>query len=528
VNAGRSIFRLGLLAGIVSLVVTMPAALRALDDIHSATLQAHTTFLASPAMGGRATASIEGRIAANYIASHFERVGLQTAGDTKSWFQPFELTRGWLNVDVTSLSAHVGSAEQMFELGRDFGFPQQSLRPATVRASLAFAGFAVDAPEYDYSDFKGLDVAGKIVLAFSDEPQADDRASRFKGRWPTVHSYYWYKVEQVRRTGAAGLLLVADETQPAPRRQQTAIDSQPSPLFAPLGGLWDLPVFVISRQTADRLLQTSGRTSQQLREALDRSGRPASFDVPNVVITMKKDVSDREALQAGNVVGLLAGSDPALRGEHVVVAAHYDHLGAFGDVVFPGADDNASGVAALLEIARALAEGQRPRRSVVFVAFDAEERGLLGSFHYVSHPVVPLNDTVAVVNLDMIGRDEETPTWGAPATANRNRVNVVGTLYSPSLRRVVEASNASIGLTLDFKTDDQDPEGWFARSDHFPFATRSVPSVLFNTGEHPDYHSERDSAGAIDFAKQARIARLALASVRRLANDGQRPDFTVR
>ncbi|MGE3841654.1 MAG: M28 family peptidase [Vicinamibacterales bacterium] len=525
--APAGVLQRGLVAGIV-LVLTIPAMLRALDDIQPDTLEAHTTFLASPLMGGRNTASLEGRIAANYVASHFERLRLLPVGDDRSWFQSFSLNRGWLNVDATALSARIVDTDETFELGRDFGFPQQSLRAAVVRAPLVFAGFAVDAPEYEYSDFKDIDVAGKVVLAFAEEPQQHDAGSRFKGRWPTLHSNYWHKAEQVRRTGAAGLLLIATNTQSGPRRQQSAVDSQPSPLFAPSGDLWDLPVFIISPQAADRLLRVSGRTSQQIRDALDHTGRPASFDLPNVVVTMRKNVMDVETLQARNVVAVLAGADPVRRREHVVVAAHYDHLGSFGDTVFPGADDNASGVAALLEIARALAEGPTPRRSVIFIAFDGEERGLLGSFHYVSHPITALSDTVAMVNLDMIGGDEDSPTWKTPSVDNRNRVNVVGTVYSPDMRRVVEASNESIGLALDFKTDDADPEGWFGRSDHFAFATKSVPIVLFNTGEHPDYHSERDTTATLNHAKQARIARLALATVRRLANDDPPPAFRAR
>lgn len=526
--ACRPVLRRGVLAGMGALVLSAPAAIGALDDIVERTLMAHTIFLASPAMGGRAAASLEGRIAANYIASHFERLGLRAIGDTGSFFQNFDVHRGWVDVDATSLSARIADTNVAFALGRDFGFPQQGLHGTDAQGPLVSTGFAVHAPEFDYDDFEGIDVAGRIVLAFTHEPQEREPASRFKGRWHTVHAYHWRKIEQVRRAGAAGLLLIDEPPHREPLLRESAADAQPTPSFALAETVRDLPVFVITPRAADVLLGPSGRTSQQIREALDRSGRPGSFAVPNVTVIMRKRLTDRESLPARNVVALLEGADPALRHQYVIVSAHYDHLGTVGDTVLPGADDNASGVAALLEIARALSEGPRPRRGVLFVAFDAEERGLLGSFHYVSHPVVPLEQTVAVLNLDMIGRNEDTPAWPTQAGRTRDAVNIVGTLYSPDVRRAIESSNGTVGLALDFKTDGDDREEWFARSDHFPFADRSVPAVLFNTGEHADYHSERDTADAIDSAKQARIARLALATARQLANDDRRPAFVAR
>ena len=242
---------------------------------------------------------------------------------------------------------------------------------------------------------------------------------------------------------------------------------------------------------------------------------------------MRKALEGGEPIQARNVVGLLEGSDPELRDEFVVITAHYDHVGVVDGRVHPGADDNATGTAAVLEIAEAYARGGlRPRRSLLFVLFDAEEHGLLGAFHYVAHPVVPISKTVADLNIDMIGRDEDSPTWMPAAADNRNRVNVVGTLYSPDLRRAIESGNSAIGLELDYKTDADDREAWFSRSDHFAFATKSVPQVLFNTGEHGDYHTEHDTWDRVNFSKMARIVRLALATSAELADGNERPRFT--
>jgi hypothetical protein len=499
------------------------------DLVRLDSLMAHTSFLAAPDMGGRAAGSLEGRLAANYIAAHFLRLGVRPAGDAGTYFQSFPVVRNWLDTDNTSLAARGATGETMrFELGKDFGFPHQGLSAARVSGPLVFAGYGVNAPEYGYNDFAALDLEGKIVLALAHEPQESNPDSIFKGRWHTIHAYHWHKLEQVRKAGAAGLLLVDERPHRPPRAPSapTDLDIGPIPLFALPGSRWDLPVFVVAPDTANTLLRSSGRTIQQLQAQIDRDGRPSSFELPTVTVTMTKALGDGDEIRARNVVGLIDGADADLRDEVVVISAHYDHVGTLADRVYHGADDNASGTAAVLEIAEAFARGGiRPKRSVLFLLLDAEERGLLGAFHYVDHPVVPLPATVANLNLDMIGRDEDSPTWPRRGAENQNSVNVVGTLYSPDLRRAIESSNAAIGLALDYKTDGDDREEWFARSDHFAFATESVPHVLFNTGEHADYHTDRDTADRLNYAKMTRVTRLVLLTALELANSGDRPAF---
>jgi Zn-dependent M28 family amino/carboxypeptidase len=182
----------------------------------------------------------------------------------------------------------------------------------------------------------------------------------------------------------------------------------------------------------------------------------------------------------------------------------------------------------VLAIAEAFrAQTPPPKRSVMFLVFEAEEDGLLGAFHYVANPIVPLDQTVAVLNMDMIGRDEDSPTWNTRAADNLNGVNLIGTLYSPDMRKVVEAENRAIGLKLDYKTDADDREGWFSRSDHYPFAVKGVPIAFFNTGEHPDYHTANDTWDRINYPKMEKIVRLVYLSTRSLANSPSRPRFVT-
>jgi Zn-dependent M28 family amino/carboxypeptidase len=240
---------------------------------------------------------------------------------------------------------------------------------------------------------------------------------------------------------------------------------------------------------------------------------------------MRRAVKDRTVIQTRNVVGVLEGTDPKLKDEYVLVTGHYDHVGQKGPFIYHGADDNASACAAVMAIAEAFRAAGPPKRSLMFLVFEAEEDGLLGAFHYVNNPVVPLANTVAVLNSDMIGRDEDDPQWNTHAEDNRNQVNVVGTLYNPDLRRVIDAQNRDIGLRLDYKTDSDDPEGWFARSDHYPFAVKGVPMVMFNTGEHPDYHTTNDTWDRINYPKIEKITKLIYLSAKDLANSQNRPKF---
>lgn len=492
-------------------------------------LKGDVFFLAADEMAGRDSLSREGRIAANYIAAEFMRLGLTpVAGGT--YFQNFPMTSATIDREHTQLSATwvepSGGRSKHFQIGHDFNVPGQSNAAATVDGPVVFAGYGVTAPEYGYDDFAGIDTAGAIVMVLTHEPHEAAESGSFKGRWNTIHAYNRHKIENVRRHGAAGVLIVNEWTPHRPPMTPSAPRPGRQPNIALANDFLDIPTFTITRETANELLAPAGKTVEQLKDAIDAGGKPVSMAV-RVRATMAKAITDAKVVQTRNVAGLLDGSDPQLKAEVVAVTAHYDHLGVSGERIYHGADDNASGTAGVLEIARAFARpGARPKRSILFLVFEAEERGLLGAVQYVRTPLVPLERTVAVLNMDMIGRDEDSPTWRTQVADNRNGVNVVGTLYNPGLRTVIERMNASVGLTLDYKTDADDREGWFARSDHFPFAEHGVPMVLFNTGEHPDYHTENDTWDRLHYEKMEKIVRLIYLTAWDVANAGRRIEFT--
>ncbi len=503
-----------------------------LMSITAAALKGHIYFLASDEMGGRDSLSHEGRIAAEYIAAFYHRAGLKPAGENNTFFQNFPMVEASLDREHSYLRAKIGpSTSRDFAMGPDFSLSRQGSADVEVTAPLVFAGYGIAAPEYNYDDFKPVDVRGKVVVVLNHEPQEHDAASRFKGKYNTVHAFNWWKPEVIRQHGAAGILIVQekvpDRTRPrtpsGPTNAQIRTDRPAHTLTSPY---LDLPFFTISREVADTLLAPSGRTIDELQDQIDKTGQPHSMAIPDVTVSMRRAIKDRTIVQTRNVAGVLEGSDPKLKDEYVLVTGHYDHVGQKGPFIYHGADDNASACAAVIAVAEAFrAAGAAPKRSLMFLIFEAEEDGLLGAWHYVNHPLVPLAQTAAVLNSDMIGRDEDDPQWNTHGDDNRNQVNVVGTLYNPDIRRVIEAQNRAVGLKLDYKTDSDDPEGWFSRSDHYPFAVKGVPMVMFNTGEHPDYHTANDTWDRINYPKIEKIARLIYLSAKDVANSAARPKF---
>ncbi|HEY1341328.1 MAG TPA: M28 family peptidase, partial [Bryobacteraceae bacterium] len=481
------------------------------DSIRTDDLRADISFLASDALAGRNAGTPEDLVAAEYIASEFRRIGLKPVGDGGGYFQEMKILTGNVDREHTTLTAKVAGVDHTYTYNQDFRWVRQSLRPMSACGPVVFAGYGVSAPEFGYDDFARIDVKGKVVLALAREPEANNPNSKLMGAWDTYHAFNWHKVEEIRKRGAAGLLLVQDR---GPRRDfKPTPASSPRPVggldYALAGEMWDLPVFTVTRDVADQLLAPRGKTTDVRQAEIDAAVRPASFDLAESSVCLAKAFVNLQEHPGRNVAGLLEGSDPALQSQAILVTAHHDHMGASNGHIYRGADDDASGVAGLIEIARAFARGGvRPKRSVLFVSYDGEERIFLGSYHYITHPIVPLEKTVANLNMDMIGRDENDANWPVPSDGNVNMVNVLGTRYNPALRKVIDRENERIGLKLDYKMDAVDPDSLWSRSDHFWFATLHIPQVEFQTGLHPDYHTENDTWQRINYPKLTKIVRL--------------------
>ncbi len=510
---------------LVVLALAPPTAQQAVPDVSRERLRADLEFLTSPPVEGRASLSQGAEAAAWFLATELRKAGLQPAsGD--SYLQPFDLLPLRLDRERSSVTVRQSGEDARFTPVA-VAFPNPA-SPVDLTLDVVFAGYGISAPEFGYDDYAGVDVRGKAVVVFDHEPREEDPGSPFHGTGFTLHANTWTKTWTAQRHGAAALLVVteplnAHRSAPRPPGRANA------PPQALVHGELRIPRITIPAEAAAALLKATGRTPADWQRAIDDGMRPVSRLLNGVVVRLEAANQGGPVRQSWNVAGLLPGSDPRLRDETVIVTSHYDHLGVQGGVLYPGANDNGSGTVAMLEVARLLA-GTRPARSVLFVSFGSEEQLMLGSYHYVAHPLRPLSTTRAVINLDMIGRNEEhTPeSTGAYeiTAAESNQLNMVGAIYSPDLTSVLrrEAAGAA-GLRLSDKFDRDSSMRALFRCDHLPFLQKGIPAVWLFGGFHSGYHEPADTVDRIDFEKMARTVRLTVDAVRALASTGAPPRF---
>lgn len=462
-------------------------------------MRAEVTWLADPAREGRGIGSSGAAEAARHVEEAFREIGLAPAfegGFAQRFEAPFRATLKEGNA--------LAVAESALALGEEwlpFGFSDDG----RVEAEVVFAGYGITAPEHAYDDYAGLDVKGKIVLVAQDFPREADPGSPFRDPRSYRYGEWRYKATNARDHGAAAIVGVRDLW------AHDGPDDVP-----PWRGQVSSRAGLLAVRTTAAALARAGIDVRALAAPGEADGRPHSraLDRPARITVAVA----HERAETANVAAVLPGRDPALAGECVVVGAHHDHLGHGGDAslapeqvgtVHPGADDNASGVAALLAVARAFAAEGPPRRTILFAAFGAEELGLLGSAHLVKNPPArcPVERMQLMVNLDMVGR----PRGG--------KLYVDGADTAKGLRAVVEALAARpsrLPLVLAFGGDGYGP------SDHTSFHARGVPVLFLFTGAHADYHRPTDTADKIDAAGLAAVARLAHRAAREAAEREER------
>jgi hypothetical protein len=522
------------------------------DSIRQQDMRADLFFLAGDGFRGRLTGTTENSLASDFIASRFERLGLQSVGNLGSYNQRYQLstatlgqsnslkTGAWLLAAVTST---ILSGQEFFPM--HFSPPGER----SMQGFLAFVGFGISDPQRRHDDYRKVEVRDKIVLVLDHEPGENDPNSIFDGVVMSEDSVPLRKALTAQEHGAIGILFVSDiHNHPEPENLEelarSAWPEKPPRIPPYILREWvdrvRIPAARISAALARTLLL--GAKNLSLDKLAQRSEKPcdeavAGLDLP--VVTLTTDIR-HHVVPDRNVLAALEGNDPTLRNEWVIISCHHDHNGADGDRVFNGADDNGSGTVAMLEIAEAYAlaaqDGHRPKRSILFAAFNSEERGLLGSWAFVERPPVPLDRIVAVLNMDMVGRNEEVPEGGGPrfrglpvqsAESNSNAVNLLGYSRSASLAATIEHANAAFGLTLK-KVLDNNSSNLLRRSDQWPFLQRGVPAVFFHTGLHPDYHTPSDRPEKINYAKMERIARLVHQTSWELAQQTGRPKLNAK
>ena len=498
----------------------------AIESITGADLRADLFFLAGDEMRGRLAGSPEGRLASAFIKSRFERLGLTPAGPGGSYYHSFNVVQAEVGEDNRLAVEYDDGRVIAKERGQEF-YPLRESGSGTAGGQVVFAGFGISAPEQGHDDY-GDGVAGNVVLILDHEPEETDPESAFDGLVTSEASAAYRKLAAAQEAGAVAALLVTDvHNHPEPGNFSTEAAGY-WPETVRRGGRYTLesrlnririPAVRISTALAESLVEGTGRTLAELARGAEAAGGAVPISLPGLEAMVSADVR-REVHTARNVVGLIEGSDPELKDEWVIVCAHFDHDGAEGGVIYNGADDDGSGTVALIEIAEAYAEaarmGRGPRRSVLLAAWDFEEKGLLGAWAYAENPLHPLEQTVAVLNMDMIGRNEEVVVGGGrrfrgldiqSAESNANAINILGTTRSDDLLSQVQQANAATGLDLRFRYDNH-PIQLLRRSDHWPFMQVGVPALFYHTGLHPDYHRQDDIPERINYEKLEKVARL--------------------
>jgi Zn-dependent M28 family amino/carboxypeptidase len=475
-----------------------------------------------------------------WIAAEFAKAGLQPAASDAagrpSFLQNVPLIEYRPNPAANALTLRVGTAEQSWKAPDLIGGYRDDV---DLAAPLVFAGFGISAPGVGYDDYSNLDVRGKVVLVFEHEPQENDPASRFNGTGNTRHATNRVKALNAQARGAVALLVMAEPNRKHPSNLErvnriggSARRVPPLPGQALPDDELRIPVLTVSDAVAAALLAKAGASPQALQSAIDQSLAPQSRPLAETAVVLHLENTQRSRGQSANVVGLLPGTDPTLAAETVLISAHHDHDGSNGAEIWHGADDNGSGTVGVVALARAfMANPVKPKRSILFAVFAAEERGLLGSYYMAMHPLRPLVTTRAMINFDMIGRNEEpseqtTGLLDIPKDTT-NRLNLIGATYSPDFDRTVRAANRSVGLDLDDRFDHENALNVFFRSDQFPFVLKDVAAMWFNTGFHPDYHHTSDTADRINYPKMAKIVKLAYLSAWRFASEPTPPAFVA-
>ncbi|HEU0119405.1 MAG TPA: M28 family peptidase [Bryobacteraceae bacterium] len=464
-------------------VLSTVLGLCAQEAITGERIRAHIRFLASDLLEGRGVGTRGGELATNYIASQLAVAGAKPAGDNGTYFQKVELV-GVEPQPSSTLGATKGGQSVSFAWSTEFvGNTMQQKTQAAFDAEAVFVGHGITAPEFDWNDYKGADLKGKVAVLFTNEPPSED-AKFFGGRALTYYGRWTYKYEEVLRQGAIACVLI--HTTPTAGYGWEVVKSswgKEDPQVK-LGPGQDALAFAgwVSRAAGEKLLGLAGHTVDDLLKKADQRG----FQPIPLGIRIRGTVPAKvRSIQAANVAAIVPGSDPVLSKEAVVFSAHWDHLGigpaVNGDSIYNGAVDNASGCAVLIEIARAWADlRNRPKRSAIFVAVTAEESGLRGAEVYAARPVIPVGKTALNLNFDSFfpfGRVKDVVVNGAERTS-----------VFPIVQQVAKRFNLAI------KPDPRPEQGHYYRSDHFAFARAGVPAFSINMGD--EYIGKDETAGA--------------------------------
>jgi len=486
-----------------SLLFTLSCRAFALGDSTEIYLRQHIEYLASDALEGRKSGSKGAELAAEYIAKQFAVCGLVPLGSGGTYFQSFVFITGVRLGGNNALVSGQGNKKKTYRIDKDFR-PLAFSADGEASGPLVFAGYGISATDSSYDDYAKVDVKDKVVLIMRYTPAGDNPHSGYSKYLPLR-----YKTLTAREKGAKALLIVTGSADDS-TDELVALKYDNS--FSSSG----IPVFSVSRTVADSWLANANTSVDSLQAEINASKKPVSVDVPNVVVSLTSDVFEIRDTTV-NVAGLLRISDTA-NAEYLVIGAHYDHLGWGGEgsgslapdkhEIHNGADDNASGTGGIIELARLLsAKKHLLKRNVLFISFSGEEEGLLGSQYYVKHPLLSMNNAIAMINLDMVGRLKD------------RTLTVQGTGTSTRWDSVLAEYNSDSTFILKSVKDG------FGPSDHSSFYGANIPILFFFTGIHEDYHKPSDHADKINYGSETLVINYIKSVAVDIDDHPVRPDY---
>ena len=512
-------------SGLLSAARKGAAGPRGADQVDAGRLRADLSFIASDELEGRDTPSRGLDLAARYLASRLQALGVKPGGDDGGYFQRFGTTRR--TVDPAKATVTLG--ERTFSYGDDF----LATAPGTAEGAMVYVGHGYVVKKKNVDAYAGADVKGKIVVAHAGYPEgvtrADLRGESGPDTWESPASY-------AARHGALGVVLVPDYATLAGWRtsRENAVTARGSLTVDAFqaGRPAPVPVITASMPLVSAIFSGESISASDVAK-WSQEHKPHAVVALDEKKRLRLDLGARvEAVKTQNVVAIYEGSDPTLKQEYVALGAHYDHIGLSSsgtDRINNGADDDGSGTVALLNMAEALVRGNvKTRRSWLFVWHAGEEKGLWGSRYFVEHPTVPLDKIIVQLNVDMIGRSKKP---GDKVSANSSltgpsEIYVIGSkMMSSTLGALSERVNKDyLDLSFNYKYDDpSDPSRFFFRSDHYNYAKKGIPIIFYFDGVHQDYHRVSDEVAPIDFSKMERVTRTIYSTAYALAELPTRP-----
>ena len=492
----------------------LPAA----DFITSSDLESYVSFLASPLLKGRINGEPELEIAQQYIASQAKILGLKPANGN-SYFQPYTIIEKKFDTEKTIIQV-IAKINDTATIKKPI-YQWMPVGPSdfVLDGEVVFAGYGIKTDKYAYNDLEGLTTEGKILLVMSRAPTSEDgQKFLFEGtQWESFMSYQ-AKLSALLFTRAKAILFVMD-----PKSGHMSIEEQFRGLSGELTSsknlkgekrqTFDLPgmprIMFVHRAVADELLKGTGLSLVDLQKQIDKELKPHSFTIADKYLKIT-EVTYSEEKTLHNVAAYIEGSDPVLKNEVVVFSGHVDHIGVSGGSIYPGADDDASGCAALLSLAEAFQNlKKKPLRSILFLWVSGEEIGLFGSKSYTDNPLFPLEKTVVDLNMDMIGRVKGiADTTAATPMTGPEDIFVIADYQSKELMAIAEEADKGSVLDFDYSLSGRNhPLQLFNRSDHYNFASKDIPVLFFTCGLHTDYHKPGDVTEKIDFKKMELVTR---------------------